>query len=51
MNTDVTSTLEQEPIGIVISRGPRPDHAPTFYAYVWADDPETTDLSDTPQAA
>jgi hypothetical protein len=51
MNAEVTAAGEQEPIGIVISRGPHPDQAPTFYAYVWADDPETSDISETPQAA
>lgn len=51
MNAEVTAAGEQEPIGIVISRGPHPDQVPTFFAYVWADDPETSDVSETPQAA
>ena len=29
-------TAEQEPMGIVISRGPRIEKAPTFSAYMWA---------------
>jgi hypothetical protein len=43
MNAELTTISEQEPIGIVISGGVRPDHAPTFFAYVWADDPEPSD--------
>jgi hypothetical protein len=36
-------TAEQEPMGIVISRGPRNEKAPTFSAYMWAPDPEGDD--------
>ena len=43
MNAEVTAVSEQEPIGIVISRGAHLDQAPTFFAYVWADDPEPSD--------
>jgi hypothetical protein len=42
---------EQEPVGIVISRGPRTDPAPTFYAYMWAPDPEGTEEVAEPQVA
>ena len=31
----VEKDLEQEPIGIVISRGSRAEAAPRFWAYVW----------------
>jgi hypothetical protein len=31
---------EQEPLGIVISRGPRGEQPPRFSAYVWSDAPE-----------
>lgn len=31
---------EQEPLGIVISRGSRAEAAPRFSAYVWCDAPE-----------
>jgi hypothetical protein len=34
---------EQEPMGIVISRGPHLEYTPRFSAYVWAPDPEGTD--------
>lgn len=34
------SALEQEPVGIVISRGSRAEPAPRFRAYVWAPAPE-----------
>lgn len=32
--------LEQEPVGIVISRGSRAEAAPRFTAYVWGPVPE-----------
>ena len=32
--------LEQEPVGIIISRGERGEVAPRFSAYVWSDAPE-----------
>lgn len=31
---------EQEPIGIVISRGTREEATPVFWAYVWGPAPE-----------
>lgn len=34
---------EQEPIGIVISRGNRDEATPVFWAYVWGPAPEPTD--------
>ena len=36
----LNTELEQEPIGIVISRGSRLEQAPFVYAYVWAPAPE-----------
>lgn len=48
---DLTSILEEEPIGIVISRGPRVEHTPTFFAYVWSADPEATEESGASKAA
>ena len=36
-------TVDGEPVGIVISRGPRNEKAPTFSAYMWAPDPEGDD--------
>jgi len=36
-------TPDQEPIGIVISRGPRQEERPMFRAYVWGPAPEVTD--------
>jgi hypothetical protein len=48
MNKEATAGSEHEPIGIVISRGAYSDHAPTFFAYVWADDPEPSDAVDVP---
>ena len=32
--------IEQEPMGIVISRGSRAETAPRFWAYVWGPAPE-----------
>ncbi len=48
---DSTNTLEQEPIGIVISRGPSKEQAPTFFAYVWGPDPETPEATSATIAA
>jgi hypothetical protein len=45
------SVSEQEPMGIVISRGSRQEQVPTFLAYVWAPDPETPEETGAPQAA
>ena len=33
-------------MGIVISRGPRNEKAPTFFAYMWAPDPEARQGND-----
>ena len=35
--------LEQEPVGIVISRGSRDEAAPRFTAYVWGPVPEDSE--------
>jgi len=50
MNAEAT-TISEEPIGIVISRGPRADEAPMFYSYVWADEPETSESTEVSNAA
>jgi hypothetical protein len=50
MKAELTTNPEQEPIGIVISGGPRADKAPMFFSYVWADDPEP-DAVEVPTAA
>jgi len=36
-----TTEVEQEPVGIVISRGSRAEQTPQFTAYEWAPAPET----------
>jgi hypothetical protein len=41
----------QEPMGIVISRGPSQEEPPRLSAYVWGPAPEPTDNSGKPQAA
>lgn len=38
--------LEQEPIGIIISRGSRAEAPSRFSAYVWGPVPEETELSE-----
>jgi hypothetical protein len=38
--------LEQEPMGIVISRGSQAEYAPRFSAYMWAPDPEASEDED-----
>ena len=40
MNATRINELDQEPMGIVISRGSRAEHVPTVFAYVWAPAPE-----------
>jgi hypothetical protein len=40
-----------EPIGIVISSGPRTEPAPRFWAYVWAPAPEASVAQDSSKAA
>jgi hypothetical protein len=42
--------LEQEPVGIVISRGSRDEATPRFSAYVWGPVPEETDSAKTEAA-
>lgn len=39
--------LEQEPIGIIISRGSREEAAPRFSAYVWGPVPDEPELVTT----
>ena len=34
-------TQEQEPLGIIISRGSRDQEVPRFWAYVWGPAPES----------
>ena len=43
--------LDQEPIGIVISRGTRAEDAPRFSAYVWGPAPATASEVRTAHAA
>lgn len=51
MKSESSKNSEQEPVGIVISRGPRQEHVPTFFAYIWAPDPETPEESGASKAA
>lgn len=43
MKGPANNQLDQEPIGIVISRGSRKEHVPVVSAYVWGPVPEPTD--------
>jgi len=45
------SKLDEEPIGIVISRGKREETPPAFWAYVWAPAPEGPEPKPEPKAA
>jgi len=49
--TTTPVTANDEPIGIVISRGSRAEHVPAFFAYVWGPAPETPDDVREVQAA
>lgn len=42
--------LEQEPVGIIISRGSRDEATPRFSAYVWGPIPDEPDASQTEAA-
>lgn len=42
---------DQEPIGIVISRGTRDEATPVFSAYVWGPAPEPSEKKLDPQPA
>jgi hypothetical protein len=41
MKAEAGNELEQEPIGIIISRGSRQEAKPVVYAYVWGPAPES----------
>lgn len=49
-NTRIPSE-EQEPLGIIISRGSRAEAAPRFWAYVWGPAPELGVTSPETKAA
>jgi len=42
---------QNEPVGIVISRGSRAEPAPIFHAFVWGAAPEVTPVSKDTKAA
>ena len=43
MKGNTPNGSEQEPIGIVISRGSRQEDVPCVFAYVWGPAPEPSD--------
>jgi len=51
MKAKKKAVAEQEPMGIVISRGSRLEHPPTFSAYIWAPDPEEKENDIEPKVA
>ena len=42
---------EQEPVGIVISRGTRHEDVPVFWAYIWGPAPEPAETAKEPKVA
>ena len=42
--------MEEEPIGIIISRGSRQEPPPVVFAYVWGPAPEGDDTPETKAA-
>ncbi len=45
MKVKSTKPADQEPMGIVISRGSRQEHVPAVFAYVWGPAPEPVEES------
>lgn len=43
MKANTKMSSDQEPVGIVISRGARIEPTPTLFAYVWGPAPEVSD--------
>ena len=43
MIAEQTPVLDEEPIGIVISRGAEGEEAPAVFEYVWGPAPEATE--------
>lgn len=51
MQETAQSTMVEEPVGIVISRGSREEAAPRFRAYVWSDEVERPETAVPKRAA
>lgn len=51
MTTNRQGVQEEEPIGIVISRGSRAEPAPRVWAYVWGPVPEIDESTPEVKAA
>jgi hypothetical protein len=49
-NSAKTRMLDEEPIGIIISRGSRQETPPLVVAYVWGPAPEGDESSETKAA-
>ncbi|MFI5229405.1 MAG: hypothetical protein ACHQWU_10070 [Gemmatimonadales bacterium] len=43
MKAKLPAAADQEPVGIVISRGSRQEQVPAVFAYVWGPAPEPAD--------
>jgi hypothetical protein len=51
MKVDTVISAEEEPIGIVISRGIAGELRPSVFAYVWSAPPQVAGTSEPPEAA
>jgi hypothetical protein len=49
--SDIRQTVDEEPMGIVISRGSRAESTPRFSAYVWSQAADTPPTLKEPRAA
>jgi hypothetical protein len=49
-NSANAPVLDEEPIGIIISRGSRQETPPVVFAYVWGPAPEGDESSETKAA-
>jgi hypothetical protein len=49
--SDIRQTVDEEPMGIVISRGSRAESTPRFSAYVWSQAGDVPPVLKEPRAA
>jgi hypothetical protein len=49
--SDIRQTVDEEPMGIVISRGSRAEATPRFSAYVWSQAGDAPPILKEPRAA
>jgi hypothetical protein len=51
MKSSSEKSYQDEPVGIVISRGSRAEPAPIFHSFVWGSAPELTPVPQDTKAA